>query len=677
MEGFVDNYDWDAALANLDTPSNPTFDSFFCPSPQKPADQSTFDPLPLPLPPAQSSMQPPPLPAPTSQPPAPVSIPDPFEGLIDPRLTCGDDSLWGGESNTPSPPVQAQPLPLPLPVPQPPPGNDIQEQYAGHPSVPTLPPTLPPPPPSRAAAAAAAAASSSTHPPPPPPANTDTFYGFEVGPNFPFDPVLPPNLTFSDAPPLDKSVSAPTSRPPSTRYPTPEPRPATVAPPEPASPGPIDAVPTSSTFQLPTYSPDRTDLIPTKSKGKEVDYSKYYAKLPETPAPFLAGKFQYNRNGEWKGHLTFDAKEIADYIKGRRAQKLPLRVWVQNMPAGCNDRGGLDPRTRKCRWSDCPSKHNTILKGFWRVAFDERPESSGNLHDPYMNAGYFHLYCFERCFDLIGLIGSGLDVRPENRAFRREPKNPMAITRDCHGLLDTYNEWMVREYNLWSRWLKEDRARRERGERGRRRERQQGNYLWYRLTYRHLETESSARQVVRNQRGGVSIDKHFGDLDLYIRLTAKRVAASRSTRNSNNGETEEDKWCKPPSKGPSRPPRQPPPGRRGGGSKRRRRSDEDDLDEDEDEDEVDYDNDNRYEDSPRSGEPTRRSKRIAEIQSRDASPIYAHPPTKRQRVEAPILAEIDVKAPRRGNVLNKLITDADSGRLPSSHRASGSRASFP
>ncbi|KAH6693635.1 hypothetical protein F5X68DRAFT_273186 [Plectosphaerella plurivora] len=674
MEGLEDfgDFDWTQTigdLANYKTPTTGEYgDIFSFPPPPDPYVQPAIDPQLQPQPQPQPLALPLPLPLPA---PVPEQVPQQqlaqrlqeqnvpiaFDIPIDPllTLTSGSDDLWGGESNTLPPPLPLPLPPKPTPTPQPQaqrqpqprtqPGHDILPQYAGRPSVPTLPPTLPPPPAGRP---------------------TLTTAPFRTS-DFAFDPALPSFLDFSPVPLTSYTASAPVSRAPSTRYPTPAPRAVTEAPPSPRQ-EPVDAAGTTAVdpFALPTYSPDHTDLIPKKSRGREVDYSKYYAKLPATPAPFL-NKFQYNRNGEWKGHLTFDAKEIGEYIKGRRAQDLPLRIWIQNMPAGCNDRGGLDARTRKCRWIDCPSKQNTILKGFWRVAFDERPETSGYVHDPYMNAGYFHLFCFERCFDLVGLIGSKLDVRPDNRAFRREPKNPMAITRDCSALLDTFKEWMQREYNLWSRWLYEDRARRARGEPGRRRERCRENYLWFQLTVRHLQTESIARQSVRDQRGGISLDKHFGDLELFIRLTAQRVAAKRNWRDGNESDCTQALV-------PQR--RQQPAPRR---KRRRPKYEDSDIEEEPELEEVDYNNDNRSDDSPRSGEPTRRSKRIAEIKSRDASPIYANPPAaKRPRIEAPILAEINVKnPPRHGNALNKLITDADSGRLPPSHRSSGTRASFP
>lgn len=328
------------------------------------------------------------------------------------------------------------------------------------------------------------------------------------------------------------SYSAPQTRAHPSRITTPA-HPATAVPSRvgtPMTPTPLTATP----IELSDEEADLAVLPKGRAKKKEIDYSKVYlaTQMPQTPNKFL-DRFEYNRLGEWKSHLFFTHQEIEQYMDARKTRRLPLRVWIQNSPAGCTQRGGPDPRTRKCRWDRCPDKNHTILKGFWRVAFDERPDTSGVDTDPFTNAGYMHLWCFERAFDLISMIAN-FDVRPDLRTLPREVrgKNPMAVDRDHDEMVQTYRDWRRRQVGLYNEWTKVLQNRAEQGIVGNstRRHREPEDYLWSVLTETHLTLETVGRQGTRDKRGGNSIDKHRGDLQKYTDMVEKRNLENKKKR---------------------------------------------------------------------------------------------------------------------------------------------------
>ncbi|EXF82628.1 hypothetical protein CFIO01_06104 [Colletotrichum fioriniae PJ7] len=268
--------------------------------------------------------------------------------------------------------------------------------------------------------------------------------------------------------------------------------------------------------------------IPKPAKAKDVDASDWYESLPEAPAPWgghdhTKPMFQYNKEGELLPNLRFTREQILYYIRERKQQGLPLTLWIQNVPHGCKTRVG-DDRLRACRWSGCPAYKGTILKGFWRVCFDERPETSGKQHDPYHNAGYMHLWCMDRCFDLLE-IAQAFDLKPDTRYFEKEERNPMAMTRDHDELVMEFEEWRTSQQAAYEEWQRLAETNKMMGLPVQNRQVGREAKLWYVLTTKHLALETPVRSNMRKKRNGISIDKHKGDLDWYVeKVNEKKVS---------------------------------------------------------------------------------------------------------------------------------------------------------
>ncbi len=163
--------------------------------------------------------------------------------------------------------------------------------------------------------------------------------------------------------------------------------------------------------------------------------------------------FEYNpKHVELDMYKRYSKDELRQFFQGdgapgnRPPNRSFLTLWIQNPPAQVNQRYHSGSASSKCRWKHCPDPKNTILKGFWRVAFDESSDRTGFELDPFLNAGYMHLYCLESAFDLIELIYVGESsgtflVHPDIREFGKETRNPMAMTRDHREMLRVFKNW--------------------------------------------------------------------------------------------------------------------------------------------------------------------------------------------------------------------------------------------
>ena len=258
-------------------------------------------------------------------------------------------------------------------------------------------------------------------------------------------------------------------------------------------------------------------------KAKEV-YKPLGGKPSSWGPDLYPALFSYTEQGEWEGSLRLTATDTRWYItNARRVGQRPLKIWIQHLPAQRNYRYPYD-FSSKCRWDECPAKKGTILKGFYRVAFDECPHTSGRITDPFHNAGYMHLHCFEKMFDVYELIHCGLAAL-DNRVFPLEDRNPMAIMNGQPSMSKAFKDWFYVQDAAYRQF----REMKSRGEVERRfipREQK----LWHVLTKAYVSMESMARMRMRNERQGNSLDKHGGDLDKYVADTEKRKALNKMAR---------------------------------------------------------------------------------------------------------------------------------------------------
>lgn len=268
-------------------------------------------------------------------------------------------------------------------------------------------------------------------------------------------------------------------------------------------------------------------ILKHQNKGVRVNPKEIYLPLEATPAPWgpphHPDLFSYTETGDWNPDLKFSTEDLRHYVQSAQKLGWPLKIWIQHYPAQRNYRHP-NTATLKCRWDECPATMNTILKGFYRVAFDERPEWSGSVTDPFHNAGYMHLHCFEKVFDVFELINAGM-AAVEKRIFPFEDRNPMSVFEGRPQLLKAYSNWSYVEKCAYDKFW-DDVVQGKTKTRDIPRERK----LWYVLTNGFVEAQSQARGRMRDARNGNSIDKHLGDLDVFVAANRKSRVLEKKVR---------------------------------------------------------------------------------------------------------------------------------------------------
>lgn len=255
---------------------------------------------------------------------------------------------------------------------------------------------------------------------------------------------------------------------------------------------------------------DRIKLIAAYRKS----FSANFKFEREWTSPATNFTFHYNEHAELDPFTKFSTDQIMDYIQNHinfrtyaeflygGTRSTALTIWIQNHPA---DSGSRYPHklSSKCRFTSCPVPNYTISKGEYRVCFDEWDWAGSDDKDPFHNAGYAHLFCIEEQIDFPWLCKT-YNVRGDNRRFRKETSNKMAITRDYKQMLNLVEDY-VRDSQPWPvgeprpvDWFKDS--------------------LCKKLTDYHLDHQPRGRQNVRNNRAGVSLDRYLGDLRLKQRM---------------------------------------------------------------------------------------------------------------------------------------------------------------
>ena len=165
--------------------------------------------------------------------------------------------------------------------------------------------------------------------------------------------------------------------------------------------------------------------IQLTKKNREYRPNTAYQPLPRAPSPW--GHFKYTVYGELQPSDLFTIDQINQFIwqhplhpQSGSKQNSKLIFWIHRNPPRSAHRWPTKDGSRRCRFHDCPAQNNTINQGHWAVTFDELSSDHPD-HDPFLNAGYVHLYCMERFCDFPEICRL-LNVRAENRLFAKEPK---------------------------------------------------------------------------------------------------------------------------------------------------------------------------------------------------------------------------------------------------------------
>jgi len=298
---------------------------------------------------------------------------------------------------------------------------------------------------------------------------------------------------------------------------------------------PTHAIATNGLFSETHYAdpvkPSQTKSIHLAKMNPNFKVSINYTPLLTKPRTWHI--FTYTKHGELNPGNLFTAADIQHYLwrhplheasHNRRSSPLTLRIH-RNPPAS-QDRYPANHGSHRCRFHECPADNNTIDKGQFVVMFDELSAIHPN-HDPYLTAGYVHLYCLERFLDFPKICAT-LNVQTEKRRLDKETKNmmrldPKQVEAEADSFIETCREPGRRRPDGYPSY-------KERGEvTGRPYE----GTLTHRMHLAKLTNRSgsinkqeAARERAAGQKGG-SLGSHLGDLVL---ATALRQSTRKHTR---------------------------------------------------------------------------------------------------------------------------------------------------
>ncbi|KAK4201872.1 hypothetical protein QBC40DRAFT_347439 [Triangularia verruculosa] len=240
----------------------------------------------------------------------------------------------------------------------------------------------------------------------------------------------------------------------------------------------------------------------------------------------------------------FSQDELVTFLKGTGCPQVPrkLTVWVQNTPSQVNHRYAMSGSSGKCRYDHCPGKF-TIWKGFFRVAFDEYSDKTGISLDPFHNAGYMHLHCFEKLFDLgylvhYGAAQWGFSVRQDVRSFPMEDKNPMSLVHNNRHMANAYEQWVEEQKPRCQMLFVNSRATYDPFHL--RTPPPHKKTLGYKLTTCNLDHEVGVRSTIREDRGGAHIGIHKGNLEHFMAIKARMRNANNQAYNKRRSRDDDD-----------------------------------------------------------------------------------------------------------------------------------------
>ncbi|RYP56978.1 hypothetical protein DL769_009776 [Monosporascus sp. CRB-8-3] len=283
---------------------------------------------------------------------------------------------------------------------------------------------------------------------------------------------------------------------------------------------------------------DLLKRVTRKKHGSAEDPQKYYG--PPIGQPKAWGPvnkktnrpiFEYTREGTLLPNRRYTVSEMKQFLYarplktakeewvdreyGHTVRHIPDRIrqgltgWISWLPAQCTYRF---PHPPDCLFENCPM--GRIRVGVPIVVLDEHKNDEGLEIDPFHNAGYVHLYCLERNFDLVKLL-QDLDLRLDERRFKHEEANFFSLTKDVGAeLIQAYRRWWAREYPRYVAARAEGKSRA--------RKPYEDVSLGAALLKCKFYCESNARERNRAIRSGNDWTRHWGNLHLLQKLTEQK-----------------------------------------------------------------------------------------------------------------------------------------------------------
>lgn len=468
-------------------------------------------------------------------PPAPSMAPTPSQARAPPAPTMPRYPSPPAPSQAPAPPAPTMPR-YPSPAPQ----GSLGQRQRQRPTGPTMPTYVPPyAPPAAQSLGDLYAAQAGSY------LAGNTYMNLPGNSNFAGNPYqnLPVN-SYMNLPGNGYLPDLGMPRPPSAASMLPP----SLGGPMPYLPPPPSAKPSRSPRRRRTSSLKTTIAHTRKSKFRaDNDPSRLYARFPTQPnwgptkGRAKAPIFQYYKGGpELYPNRRYSKEELWTFFSGagRPASRKGMTLWIQSTPSQVNYRYQASSASSKCRYRDCPIPQGTILKGFFRVALDEFADlTTEGAADPFQNAGFLHLYCFEELFDLGLLLHTahafyGFKVAADARNHRFEDRNPMSITHHHKDLGAIFTQWkqshQQRACGIWNTARDPDSGGRQAPPAARPK-----STLWYALTRGQLSLEPRNRRV-RDKRGGANLERHRGDLRIFLAIKQQMKA------NANAGDSDDD-----------------------------------------------------------------------------------------------------------------------------------------
>jgi hypothetical protein len=279
----------------------------------------------------------------------------------------------------------------------------------------------------------------------------------------------------------------------------------------------------------------------TTRTAKINHYKAEYEEREHPVGDWAGTRFQhrYTKYGEWLNNRggVMSAEKFREFIleyPTNKATGAKLKLWIQRGPTDCARRY-KSATWAKCRFEECPAQRyqtGTILHGHYRVSFDEKWHRDRENVDPFLTAGYVHLYCMERFLDFPEICRKA-DVEVDTRQLTNEPRGKWAATLanqpEC-AIAQKFVSAASHRYDLYklsefANYPKHDTDKIIRNS--------ETTYHKDTLTY-HMhtrkETSRPPAQQAQFQKRGLSdthISRHLGDLEKLFKANNNRKKNNR------------------------------------------------------------------------------------------------------------------------------------------------------